>query len=251
MTYRFLTVVAVLCFSFAFTGKEELNKENVKDSRSEFVSSKTLKSTGLSFKEKVTNAYDAFIKNNASMPAPEVFEEGMKGYFKLEKEGAVTKKILTIVDFDLSSKKKRMWILDMENQKVLFNTYTSHGKNTGGEFANSFSNTVNSLQSSLGFYVTGETYYGKNGLSLFIDGKEKGFNSNARKRYVVIHGADYATSAFIKKYGRLGRSYGCPAVPNSLAKKLINTIKGESVVYIHKNSGNYQQKSAYLNYTAA
>ncbi|WP_373056582.1 murein L,D-transpeptidase catalytic domain family protein [Zunongwangia sp. H14] len=249
MTYRFLTVVAVLCFSFAFSAKDKLNEEeNRNDSRSVLVVDALSKKASVGFEEKVSNTYNAFIENNANMPAPGVFEEGMKGYYKLEKEGLVNKKILTIIDFDLSSKEKRMWILDMKNQKVLFNTFTSHGKNTGGEFARNFSNTPNSLQSSLGFYVTGETYYGKNGLSLFIDGKEKRFNSNARKRYVVIHGADYATPAFIQKYGRLGRSYGCPAVPNNLAKDLINTIKGESVVYIHKNSKNYQEKSSYLNY---
>lgn len=137
--------------------------------------------------------------------------------------------------------------MNMETKKVLFNTYVSHGKNTGGEFANKFSNTVNSLQSSLGFYVTAETYYGKNGLSLFIDGMEKGFNSNARKRYVVIHGADYAEPNFIDRIGRLGRSYGCPAVPNTIAKEVIDTIKEESVVYIHKNNKEYLEKSTLLN----
>ncbi|MDT0641690.1 murein L,D-transpeptidase catalytic domain family protein [Zunongwangia sp. F363] len=248
MTYRFLTVVAVLCFSFAFSVKDKLNEEEKGINSGAEIAIAEPSRKAESFEEKVSSTYKTFVANNTSMPAPDVFEEGMKGYYKLQEEDAVTKKILTIIDFDLSSRKKRMWILDMKNQKVLFNTYTSHGKNTGGEFASKFSNTPNSLQSSLGFYVTGETYYGKNGLSLFIDGKEKGFNSNARKRYVVIHGADYATQAFIKKYGRLGRSYGCPAVPNKLAKELINTIKGESVVYIHKSSKNYRENSAYLNY---
>lgn len=137
--------------------------------------------------------------------------------------------------------------MDMENKEVLFHTYVSHGQNTGEEFANKFSNIENSLQSSLGFYVTAETYYGKNGLSLFIDGQEKEFNSNARKRYVVIHGADYAEPSFINKLGRLGRSYGCPAVPNTIAKEVIGAIKGESVVYIHKDDKNYLQRSALLN----
>ncbi|MDT0647498.1 murein L,D-transpeptidase catalytic domain family protein [Zunongwangia sp. F260] len=246
MTYRILIVMAVLVFSFAFKSTEKRNENEKSNAVSEIVATEAL-----TFKEEVANAYEAFSRKNINLPTLEVFEKGMKGYYKLEKQGEVTKKILTIVDFNLSSSKKRMWILDMENKEVLFHTYTSHGKNTGGEFAKKFSNTLNSLQSSLGFYVTGETYYGSNGLSLFIDGKEKGFNSNARKRYVVIHGADYATPDFIKKYGRLGRSYGCPAVPNALAKELINTIKGESVVYIHKNSSDYLKKSSYLNYPTA
>jgi hypothetical protein len=176
-----------------------------------------------------------------------VFEKAMKGYAELEEKGKVGKKILTVIDFGLSSTKKRMWIMDMKTKKVLFHTYVSHGKNTGGEFATKFSNTVNSLQSSLGFYVTAETYYGKNGLSLFIDGMEKGFNSNARKRYVVIHGADYAEPSFINRVGRLGRSYGCPAVPNTIAKEVIGTIKQESVVYIHKNNKEYLKNSPLLN----
>ncbi|MDT0684911.1 murein L,D-transpeptidase catalytic domain family protein [Autumnicola psychrophila] len=246
MTYRILTVMAVMVFSFAFKSTENLNENEKNNTINELVVTEAL-----SFKEEVAITYENFSKNNLNLPTLDVFEKGMKGYYKLKEEGAVTKKILTIVDFNLSSSKKRMWILDMENKEVLFHTYTSHGKNTGGEFAKKFSNTLNSLQSSLGFYVTGETYYGRNGLSLFIDGKEKGFNSNARKRYVVIHGADYATPNFIKKHGRLGRSYGCPAVPNSLAKELINTIKGESVVYIHKNSSDYLKKSSYLNYPTA
>lgn len=181
------------------------------------------------------------------MPSLSVFEQAMKGYSKLQKQGKVSNEILSVIDFDLSSTKKRLWILDMNSKKVIFNTYVAHGKNTGVEFANKFSNAVNSHQSSLGFYVTGATYYGKNGLSLYMDGMEKGFNSNARKRYVVIHGADYATKNFIKKYGRLGRSYGCPSVPTSVAKDLIGQIKGKSVVYIHKNDQNYLDKSSYLN----
>lgn len=140
-----------------------------------------------------------------------------------------------------------MWILNMDTKEVVFNTYVAHGRNTGGEFANQFSNQVNSHQSSLGFYVTGETYYGKNGLSLFIDGMEKKFNSKARERYVVIHGADYAEPEFINRYGRLGRSYGCPAVPNNIANDLIHKIKGKSVVFIHKSNEDYLKNSAFLN----
>lgn len=246
MNYRILTVAAVMIFSFAFTSTEKLNTSN-----SNITASETpVKPVPLSFKEEVKSLYGDFKKANASMPALSVFEKAMKGYAKLDRDGKVSNKLLTIVDFDMSSTKKRMWILDMDTRKVLFNTFVSHGKNTGVKFAENFSNTVNSHQSSLGFYVTGKTYYGKNGLSLYMDGMEKGFNSNARKRYIVIHGADYATKDFINRYGRLGRSYGCPAVPTAIAKKLINKIKGESVVYLHKNDKNYQAKSDYINYQA-
>lgn len=244
MNYKILTVAAAVVFSFAFTFTD--NKSNSETIDSEVIVS-TPTTPEISFDATVENMYNVFLSKNATMPNLEVFANGIKGYTKLEEEGKVSNNLLTIVDFGLSSTMKRMWILDMKEQKVLFNTYTSHGKNTGGEFATKFSNTLNSLQSSLGFFVTGETYYGKNGLSLFIDGMEKGINDNARKRYVVIHGADYAMPKFIKRHGRLGRSYGCPAVPNNIAKDVIDLIKGESVVYLHKNDNNYMNKSTFLN----
>ncbi|MBI6119586.1 murein L,D-transpeptidase catalytic domain family protein [Salegentibacter maritimus] len=247
MIYRLLTVFSVLTFSFAFTTTDDL-KTKLTSSKTEAVfASIPENGKNLSFEAKVANLYNEFSTNNISIPTMPVFSKAIKGYDQLEETGKVGKKILTVIDFGLSSTKKRMWIMDMETKKVLFNTYVSHGKNTGGEFATKFSNTVNSLQSSLGFYVTAETYYGRNGLSLFIDGMEKGFNSNARKRYVVIHGADYAEPNFIDKIGRLGRSYGCPAVPNTIAKEVIDTIKEESVVYIHKNNKEYLEKSTLLN----
>lgn len=245
MIYRLLTVFAGLTFSFAFTTTENLNT-NIYSNMEAVTSSAKEKPAKNSFKLKVASLYNDFSNTNSSIPAMPVFKNAVKGYTELEEAKKVGKNILTVIDFGLSSKEKRMWVLDMESKKVLFNTYVSHGKNTGGEFATKFSNTVNSLQSSLGFYVTAETYYGKNGLSLFIDGMEKGINNNARKRYVVIHGADYAEASFIDRFGRLGRSYGCPAVPNTIAKDLIGTIKQKSVVYIHKNDKDYLQSSSLL-----
>lgn len=244
MKYRILTVVGVLIFSFAFSSTAEIN--NSKDSKIAPELSLEVE-VKKSFEEKVADLYKTFSVNNSTMPDLSVFEKAISGYTKLDEAGKVSNPLLTVIDFDLSSKKKRMWILNMDTKEVVFNTYVAHGKNTGVEFARNFSNKINSHQSSLGFYVTGETYYGKNGLSLFIDGMEKGFNSKARERYVVIHGADYAEPEFIKRVGRLGRSYGCPAVPNKIAKDLIHKIKGKSVVYIHKNNQDYQKKSGYLN----
>lgn len=203
-----------------------------------------------SAEEEINLLYESFSSANASMPSQAAFTYAMTGYQKLLEENKIEKEILTIVDFGLKSTQKRMWILDMTTQKVLFHTLVSHGKNTGGDIATSFSDTPNSFQSSLGFYVTAETYYGKNGLSLFIDGMEKGFNKNARDRYVVIHGADYATKDFINRAGRLGRSYGCPAVPTEVSKEIIETIKGQSVLFIFHPNKNYLEKSTYLNQPA-
>lgn len=246
MIKKLITLTAILIFSFAFTTtdfpkhKPEITSAN---SNKDFALAETLSEENSS---KTENIYNEFSSNNSNMPELSVFEKAMNGYAKLQKKGLVKNQLLTVVDFGLSSKKKRMWIMDMTTKMVIFHTYVSHGKNTGAEFATNFSNTVNSLQSSLGFYVTGETYHGQNGLSLFIDGQEKGFNTNARKRYVVIHGADYAEPSFIDRIGYLGRSYGCPAVPNTIAKDLIETIKGESVVYIHKEDENYLENSALI-----
>jgi len=242
MKYRIMTVIGVLIFSFAFSNASEIDS-----SKEIVIETEPVEEVELTFEEKTLALYESFSLQNSTMPELSVFEKAIKGYQKLDEAGKVRNSLLTVVDFDLSSTKKRMWILNMDTEEVEYNTYVAHGKNTGAEFATKFSNTVNSLQSSLGFYVTGETYFGKNGLSLFIDGMEKKFNSNARKRYVVIHGADYAEPQFIDRLGRLGRSYGCPAVPNTVAKDLIHKIKGKSVVYIHRSNDKYLETSTFLN----
>lgn len=242
---RLMIAGVVLMFSTAFSGSTPENPPNpLKIEKERSAVTAMMKP---SFEEKISSIYADFSEKNESMPALTTFQHAMRGYYKLLEEGSVKKQILTIIDFNLSSKKKRFWVLDMASQNVLFNTYTSHGKNSGMEFANSFSNSVNSHKSSLGFYVTGETYYGKNGLSLFIDGMEKEFNSNARKRYVVIHGSDYVNKRFINTRGRAGRSYGCPAIPRVLTQDVINTIKGKSVIFINKSNKEYLKNSHYLN----
>ncbi len=244
MTHKILTVIAVIVFSFAFTFAPEIEStpESPIVTPEVITSNKEITET-LSIEEEISLLYTAFSENNANIPSPESFSNGMKGYYKLLDQGLVKKEILTIIDFSLSSTQKRMWVLDMKNNEVLIHSVVSHGKNTGGEFATKFSNTLNSLQSSLGFYVTGETYFGGNGYSLFIDGMEKEFNSRARERFVVIHGAAYANPESISNMGRLGRSYGCPAVPTAITKEFIDTIKDKSVVYIHSNDKKYAERS--------
>ncbi|SDL79312.1 L,D-transpeptidase catalytic domain [Salinimicrobium catena] len=243
MINKFLILATFLTASFAFTPNT-----SEKNTTSEPAEAKTaVADPALSAEDEINLLYEAFSAENASLPSRTAFTNGILGYQKLEEEGKIKKELLTIVDFGLNSTEKRMWILDMKSQKVLYNTYVSHGKNTGGDKATNFSNTPNSFQSSLGFYVTAETYYGKNGLSLFIDGMEEGFNSNARERYVVVHGADYATQDFIDRAGRLGRSYGCPAVPTKVSKEIINKIKGQSVLFIYHPNKNYLENSKYLN----
>jgi hypothetical protein len=179
----------------------------------------------------------------------EVFRLALKGYRKLESEGKLLHAgILTIADFSQSSKNKRLYVIDLVHKVLLFNTYVAHGRNTGDEFASRFSNKTGSLQSSLGFYVTKEKIQGASvGLSLVLDGMEKGFNDNAQKREIILHGADYATEKFIRKTGRLGRSYGCPSLPPDMIKPVVETIRNGTCLFIYHKDEQYLRHSALLN----
>ena len=171
------------------------------------------------------------------------FESAYLGYKKLNNN---KNNLLTIIDFNLPSTEKRMYVLDLSKKEVLYVTHVAHGRNSGGNYATSFSNKNGSYQSSLGFYRTAETYNGGNGYSLRLDGLEKGINDLARPRAVVIHGADYCNEEFIKSTGRLGRSFGCPALPQSLNKPIINTIKDGSLLFIYADKPEYYASTKIL-----
>lgn len=179
----------------------------------------------------------------------EVFNLAVRGLKKLIAIGKLRNSdMVTIADYSQSSNKKRFYVIDLKNKKLLFNTYVAHGRNTGDEYAISFSNKEGSLKSSLGFYVTEEPVIGSHtGFALMIEGVEKGFNDNALKRAIIIHAADYATENFIKKYGRLGRSMGCPALPPDLNKPIIETIKGGTCLFIYHPNHSYLSDSSLLN----
>ena len=173
------------------------------------------------------------------------FIEGIKGMEKLVIQGKLQNSdIITIVDFSQASTAKRLYVIDLKNKVVLQNTVVSHGRNTGQLMASSFSNSPESNKSSLGFYVTSEVYQGKHGLSMRLDGMEKGINDNARNRGIVMHSADYATESFAKSAGYLGRSQGCPAVPDQLCKTIINTIKSGTCLFIFAPDVTYHQASS-------
>jgi hypothetical protein len=154
--------------------------------------------------------------------------------------------LLSIIDFSKPSTEKRYYLIDLANKTLLYNTYTSHGVNTGEDLAMSFSNKEGSRKSSLGFYLTAETYEGKHGTSLKLDGLERGFNHRARRRYIVIHSADYVTDSFIKENGRLGRSWGCPALPPDVTQDIIQKIKNGSVLFIYGDDDDYLSNSKLL-----
>lgn len=174
------------------------------------------------------------------------FNLAVKGWEKLRAKGEVSKNLISICDFTQSSKNKRLYIIDLASEKLLFNTFVAHGRNTGEEFAQSFSNENSSNKSSLGFYVTKETYEGQHGLSLKLAGEEPGFNDHAEERSIVMHGADYVCESFISQCGRLGRSFGCPSVPFELRDEIINTIKGGSCLFVYYPDTKYLSASKLL-----
>lgn len=173
----------------------------------------------------------------------DAFRRAIIGYENLDFKN---KDVITIIDFTLPSTEKRMFVIDMNKKQVLFNTIVSHGRNSGEKYATSFSNRHGSFQSSLGFYTTENTYMGGNGYSLVLNGLEKGINDQAKPRAVVIHGADYCSQSVINATGRLGRSYGCPALPRELTKPIINTIKNGSMVFIYAEDDKYLANSTAL-----
>ena len=189
--------------------------------------------------KKVEVVYNSLDANSLSLPKLESFSQALEGFYQLKDSGKITSDCLTIIDFSLSSKTKRMWVIDLQDHKVLFNSLVAHGKNSGDDYATSFSNQNESYKSSLGFFATAEVYTGTHGISLKLDGLEKGVNDNARQRAIVIHGANYVCNDFIKNHNRLGRSQGCPALPIEMSNKIIQKIKGKSCLFIYHPSRNY------------
>ena len=222
---------AVLFFLFSFSSSKvfypELKNNNLLVSKTVPVSS---------MDNNIEMVYNNLHANNFALPKEESFIQALKGFYLLKEKGLIKKNILTLVDFSLSSNLKRLWVIDLTTNTVLFQSLVAHGRNTGEEFANSFSNAQQSFKSSLGFYVTGEIYNGKHGMSLRLDGLEKGLNDNARSRGVVMHAANYVSNSFIKNNKRLGRSQGCPAIPEELSKDIINAIKDKSCLFIYHPS---------------
>lgn len=199
--------------------------------------------------EYIKAIYESFDFAKAGNLKYEVFEKAMTGYLNLRAAGKLNNKrpILTIVDFTKSSSQYRMWILDLEKKKVLINHYVAHGQGTGDEFARAFSNQNESHQSSLGFYVTGDTYVGQHGNSLRLHGMDAGFNNAAYDRAIVVHGAAYVCKEFVQSQGRIGRSWGCPAVSNQLAPQIIDAIRGGTAMFLYYPQKQYLASSVWLN----
>jgi hypothetical protein len=199
---------------------------------------------GGAFKDDEINRLWLECKLDKILPV-KVFNFAISGYQQTEK--IRRKNILTIIDFSKPSTEKRCFVVDIDKRKLLYHCLVAHGKNSGDNYAGSFSNEHESLKSSLGFYLTAETYSGKHGYSLRLDGLEKSFNDNARAREIVIHGADYVSQEFIDKHGRLGRSWGCPALPVEISKEMIDNISYGSCLFIYGKDESYFVNSTFIN----
>ena len=173
----------------------------------------------------------------------EAFCQAVTGYWKITGR---KREVLTVIDFSKPSTEQRLYVFDMKEHKMLFSSVVAHGRNSGNNYATSFSNEYGSYKSSLGFYLTETTYQGKNGYSLILNGLEKGINDKARMRSIVVHGADYADPSVARCGGRLGRSLGCPALPPALSRPIIDAIKGGSVMYIYAGTADYLAHSSIL-----
>lgn len=178
----------------------------------------------------------------------EALRLAINGYIKLKEQGRISNmRYLTIIDFSKPSNTNRLFVFDILHDELFIQTLVAHGKNSGTLFANNFSNNNASFKSSLGFYITGNIYNGKNGASLELEGLEKGINDHAMKRAIVLHGAEYVSESIAKQQGYIGRSLGCPAVPNEKADKIIKAIMGASCMFVYAPNKAYLQKTLMTN----
>jgi len=232
----------LVCMSFSFARPDAAHdlKKNIVAAATTVVSAKS------AIEEKM-GLYDSLELESKGL-SRQAFEYALEGYNKLLNSGKLAKdNLLSILDFSLPSSKKRLFIVDLATGQLVFNTYAAHGRGSGETMATKFSNEPNSYQSSLGFYVTGETYNGKHGESLRLNGEEEGFNDNALARGVVMHSAAYVDESVVASQGRIGRSQGCPAIPESVTKEIITKIKNGSCLFLYSPDKNYTSHSKLLN----
>lgn len=198
-----------------------------------------------------TTSIDQTAKNIATKTKnlnPSVLKLAMTAFYNAYHKGIhPIKQILTVIDYSLPSTQKRLWVVDLAQEKVLFTSLCAHGKYSGENYTTNFSNRPGSLQTSLGLFLTANTYFGRDGYSLKIRGLEQGFNDKAESRTIVMHGAPYVSEQFASSMGRIGRSWGCPAMEKQLAVPIIDTIKNGTLVFAYYPEHNWLQKSTYIN----
>ena len=230
----FLITVTTLSFKNSVPSSPA-NKQNVERDTTKNFSNESLSSMDI-FNGDLLTLYKLADLESAGLNF-DVLKKAMTGYHNLKDLNLLPKDkaLLTVVDFTKPSTEKRLWVIDLAAQKILFNTFVAHGQGSGETVAEKFSNITNSFQSSVGFYSTAEVYTGKHGRSLKLDGLDADLNGKARERAIVVHGADYVSQEFINRTGRLGRSQGCPALPMNLFTDVIDNIKGNTLLFINGN----------------
>lgn len=209
----------------------------------------TTKKSTESTEKKVTNSVTNKVNNihaKAKNLDKKVLELGVKAHQTAKSKKITKKNLISIIDFSKPSTEKRFWVIDLDSEKVLFHDFVAHGKNSGAKLAKKFSNVPGSLTSSIGVFLTSNPYQGKHGYSMRLDGLEKGVNDNARARAIVMHGANYVSSSVAKQLGRLGRSWGCPALPHKTNKKVIDTIKEGSLLFAYYPDKRWLNNSTFL-----
>ena len=245
---RVLPFMAALFLATPLAGP--VTKSMAGGSRNELRMPKVDFSPQAQFNQELRSTYNALGAEQEGLRF-ETFAKAMTGYLNLREAGKLAddKQVLTVVDFDLPSTEKRLWVLDLAKNEIIFHTLVAHGHNSGENEATSFSNTDQSNMSSLGFYATGSEYEGKHGHSLRLVGMDEGVNSNAAARSIVMHGADYVSEDFIKQNGRLGRSLGCPALPMDQYSQIIDAVTGGTCLFLNKSDAGYS--SRFLNQDVA
>ncbi len=239
MIYRILPVLIIVLLSFS---SNESSRKGFMHTQSKIIASNP--SNSLEFRCK--SIYETLDSNSFSLPKFDLFLAAYQGYEEIQLQGRLQNNLLTVIDFSLPSTEERLWVIDMSCQRILLKSLVAHGRNSGVIYATDFSNEKESFKSSLGFYLTGEVYNGKHGVSLRLDGLEFGINHKARERAVVIHGADYVNQKLAKKQGYIGRSLGCPAVPIDVHLQLIQLIKNKSCLFIYHPSRKQLQAAKLL-----
>jgi hypothetical protein len=240
----FFLMIGFISSSFRTLPANEGNTSNFNDE----LNNKIVASDSIKIQASCETLHDFYTSFNSKDLNFDAFKLALTGFNILKNQGKVSNlEILTVFDLSKPSNEERLFVLDLKNRKILSKSLCSHGKNSGEIIATTFSNTPNSYMTSLGFYLTGETYDGKNGYSLKLDGLEANINDNARERGVVIHGADYCSYNFINTEGRLGRSQGCPALPIEKNEKIIQLIKNKTCFFIYSPNKQYHKSSNLIN----
>jgi hypothetical protein len=242
-------IILILLFTLVLVPFQSIESRNSDAKDTYSIAAASAKPVAEFAMESIRNLYQQFPASSFSW---EAFRLALTGLTNMNNKTVVRKPdLLTIIDFSKPSTQKRLFVIDLKQAKILYSSLVAHGRNSGENYATSFSNQPESYQSSLGFFMTAETYHGKHGLSLRLDGLEKGINDKARDRAIVIHGADYVSERFAQAQGRLGRSQGCPALPMQLNAPVINSIQGGSVLFIYAPQKSYLASSTLLKETEA